>query len=79
MPTYEYACDACGQRFERFQRMSDPPVERCPACGGAVRRLPGAGVAAFVKGSGGGTCSLRDSGRTCCGRDTRCDKPSCGG
>jgi len=78
MPTYEYVCDACGKRLERFQRMSDPPVDRCPGCGAPVRRLPGTGVAAIVKGAGGG-CSLRDSGRTCCGRDTRCDKPACGG
>ena len=78
MPTYEYACEACGHRFERFQRMSDPAVDRCPACGGSVRRLPASGVAAIVKG-GGGACSFQDTGRTCCGRDDRCGKPACGG
>ena len=33
MPLYEYRCSACGERFERIQRFSDPPVEVCPACG----------------------------------------------
>jgi len=32
MPTYEYRCTACGHEFERFQRMSDPPVRTCPVC-----------------------------------------------
>jgi putative FmdB family regulatory protein len=32
MPIYEYACDACGHRFEEWQKMSDPPVRVCPKC-----------------------------------------------
>jgi putative FmdB family regulatory protein len=33
MPMYEYECAACGHRFERIQKFSDPPVEECPSCG----------------------------------------------
>src|SRR5262245_1139621 len=33
MPLYEYECTACGHRFERIQKFSDPPVEACPNCG----------------------------------------------
>lgn len=32
MPIYEYACRACGHTFEEWQKMSDPPVGRCPKC-----------------------------------------------
>jgi putative FmdB family regulatory protein len=39
MPLYEYECDACGRRFERIQKFSDPPVEICPTCGGSVHKL----------------------------------------
>lgn len=39
MPLYEYECDACGRRFEKIQKFSDPPVETCPTCGGTVRKL----------------------------------------
>jgi len=39
MPTYDYACDACGHEFELFQSFSDPPVQVCPNCNGPVRRI----------------------------------------
>jgi len=77
MPTYEYECDSCRRRFDRFQRMSDSPVKRCPDCGGKVHRLISGGSGAFVKGTDA-ACSLRSAGKTCCGRDERCGKPPCG-
>ncbi len=40
MPTYEYACEACGREFEAVKRMSDPKEETCPHCGAdRTRRL----------------------------------------
>ncbi|MEO5511589.1 MAG: zinc ribbon domain-containing protein [Longimicrobiales bacterium] len=51
MPTYEYRC-AEGHNFEQFQKMSDPPVEVCPACGAAAERLMSAGAGLVFKGSG---------------------------
>ena len=39
MPTYEYECSACRRIFEVRQRISEPALETCDACGGAVRRL----------------------------------------
>ena len=51
MPLYEYQCDACSNRFERIQKFSDPPVETCPSCGGAVRKLLSSPAIQF-KGSG---------------------------
>jgi putative FmdB family regulatory protein len=51
MPLYEYQCDACGNRFERIQKFSDPPVEICPVCGGVVRKLFSSPAIQF-KGSG---------------------------
>jgi putative FmdB family regulatory protein len=51
MPLYEYECDACGRRFERIQKFSDPPVSVCPTCGGAVRKLFSSPAIQF-KGSG---------------------------
>ena len=51
MPLYEYECDACGHRFERIQKFSDPLVEVCPVCEGAVRKLISS-PAFHLKGSG---------------------------
>jgi putative FmdB family regulatory protein len=39
MPLYEYQCDACAHRFEVIQKFSDAPLELCPKCGGAVKKL----------------------------------------
>ena len=51
MPLYEYLCEACGHRFERIQKFSDPPVSLCPVCQGAVRKLLSSPAIQF-KGSG---------------------------
>ena len=51
MPLYEYKCKKCGHRFEKIQKFSDPPVKKCPECGGAVEQLLSAPAEQF-KGSG---------------------------
>ena len=51
MPLYEYQCKKCGHRFERIQKFSDPPVKKCPECGGKVEQLLSAPAVQF-KGSG---------------------------
>lgn len=33
MPIYEYACAACGHRFERIMKVGER-APACPACGG---------------------------------------------
>jgi len=52
MPTYDYRCDDCGHAFEVFQGMLEKKLTTCPSCGGAVRRLIGAGAGVVFKGSG---------------------------
>jgi len=39
VPTYEYECGKCRRVFEIRQRISDPPLQTCEACGGEVHRL----------------------------------------
>jgi putative FmdB family regulatory protein len=50
MPIYEYRCEKCGD-FERTQRISDPPLDRCPTCRRKVRRLI-SNTSFQLKGSG---------------------------
>jgi putative FmdB family regulatory protein len=52
MPTYEYRCEDCGHKFEAFQTMSEPPVEKCPVCAGKVKRIISGGAGFIFKGSG---------------------------
>ncbi|MHC4663884.1 MAG: FmdB family zinc ribbon protein [Planctomycetota bacterium] len=61
MPTYEYVCESCNHGFELFQKISDPPAECCPECGGKARRLISGGAGIIVKNPGPEYC--RDGGK----------------
>ena len=52
MPIYEYRCNECQHDVEALQKLSDPPLVTCPACGKpALQKLVSA--AGFqLKGSG---------------------------
>ena len=52
MPTYEYECKDCGHSFELFQSMTEKHLEKCPQCGGVLRRLIGKGTGIIFKGAG---------------------------
>ncbi len=52
MPTYEYRCPECGNEFEKFGRMSDPPVQECPRCHAEAQRRISGGAGLLFKGSG---------------------------
>lgn len=53
MPTYEYACAACGHKFEEFQSITAKPITKCPVCKKKkVQRLISAGAGFIFKGSG---------------------------
>ena len=51
MPTYQYACTACGEQLEAVQSFTDAALTECPACGGALRKVFSA-VGVVFKGSG---------------------------
>jgi putative FmdB family regulatory protein len=83
VPTYEYRCDACGATYELFQKMSDPPLETCEACGSPVRKVlyP---VAIHFKGSGFyttdyGRSGARRAGKGAEGEGEKGDGESSGG
>jgi putative FmdB family regulatory protein len=52
MPLYEYLCDACGKRFEKIQKFSDPPLEECALCGKGPIHKQMSSPAIQFKGSG---------------------------
>ncbi len=63
MPTYSYACTACGHRFDAQQSFSDASLTECPECSGRLRKLFGA-VGVVFKGSGFYRTDSRSSGKT---------------
>ena len=53
MPTYDYECRACGNRYELFQSITAKPTKKCPTCGkNSATRLIGTGGAIIFRGSG---------------------------
>jgi putative FmdB family regulatory protein len=45
MPFYEYECQSCKFYVELLQKVSDPPLKKCPSCGkSTVKKLVSAPV-----------------------------------
>jgi putative FmdB family regulatory protein len=51
MPTYSYACKTCEHQFDIQQGLNESALEKCPKCGGELRKVFGK-VGVTFKGSG---------------------------
>ncbi|MET0202857.1 MAG: zinc ribbon domain-containing protein [Casimicrobiaceae bacterium] len=74
MPIYEYRCKECAHEVEELQKLSDPPLVTCPACGkptlqklvsAAGFQLKGSGwyVTDFRGGAGGAKKAEKEAGK----------------
>jgi len=69
MPIYDYRCRDCGTTFETLVLTESSPT--CPQCGSAsLGKLLSAPIVLSGK-------TDRPAGRTCCGREERCEAPPC--
>jgi len=69
MPIYEYRCQSCETTFEALVRRDG--IVTCPHCGSSsLARLLSVPFASSGR-------TARPAGRTCCGREERCDTPPC--
>ena len=86
MPIYEYRCAACGHELEALQKISDSPLQECPACkqphlqkmvSAAGFRLKGGGwYETDFKSSGKKNIAGADAGAAASGGDSA---PAAGG
>ena len=62
MPIYAYRCAACGHARDVLQKMSDPLLSTCPACGAEAftKQVTAAGFQ--LKGSGWYATDFKSSG-----------------
>ena len=62
MPIYAYKCGSCGHAKDVLQKMSDPLLTMCPACGAATftKQVTAAGFQ--LKGSGWYVTDFRAGG-----------------
>jgi putative FmdB family regulatory protein len=61
MPIYEYACSNCHKTSDVLQKISDPPPEKCPACGAAGTLSRVVSRTSFVLKGGGWYADLYGS------------------
>lgn len=52
MPIYAYKCESCGHAKDVLQKISDPVLTDCPACGAATFRKQVTAAGFQLKGSG---------------------------
>ena len=81
MPIYAYRCVACGHAKDVLQKMSDPQLTQCPACGAeafqkqvtaAGFQLKGSGwYATDFKGGSAATVAPSDAGATPAASETK--------
>ena len=71
MPIYEYKCGDCGELFEIISGIGGQnDALQCKHCGSAsLTKVPTAASIAVHYS--------RPAGKTCCGREERCDTPPC--
>lgn len=62
MPIYEYRCSDCSFQDEYLQKLSDPPMTVCPACGKAAFTKLLSAVGFQLKGSGWYATDFKGSG-----------------
>ena len=62
MPIYAYKCESCGHQQDVLQKLSDPLLSTCPACGQETfaKQITAAGFQ--LKGSGWYQTDFRNNG-----------------
>src|SRR5438876_8043290 len=62
MPIYAYRCAACGHAKDVLQKVSDPVLTVCPACGASEFQKQVTAAGFQLKGSGWYVTDFRDGG-----------------
>jgi putative FmdB family regulatory protein len=86
MPIYEFVCESCGRLVESLQKLTDPPPDPCPECGGKMAKimsrnsfqLKGGGWYKDLYSSSGGTSTAgaTSDGKAAAPATPAADKPA---
>ncbi len=63
MPIYAYRCEACGHAKDVLQKVSDPVLNTCPACGAQAFRKQLTAAGFQLKGSGWYVTDFKGNGQ----------------
>jgi len=78
MPIYAYRCEACGHAKDVLQKISDPLLSVCPACGADAFRKQVTAAGFQLKGSGWYVTDFRDGGKGAAAKSDKADTPKTG-
>jgi putative FmdB family regulatory protein len=77
MPIYAYRCASCGHAQDVLQKMSDPLLSVCPACGAATYEKQVTAAGFQLKGSGWYVTDFRGGNTAAAKKDeATADKPA---
>ena len=82
MPIYEYECQSCRQVIEKWQRITEEPVDACPKCSGSLKKLISRssfhlkGGGWFADGYSSAPPAKKDCSETSCSDSKKCSTTS---
>ena len=63
MPIYAYRCASCGHQLDALQKISEPALVDCPACGAAALAKQVTAAGFQLKGSGWYATDFKGAGK----------------
>ena len=63
MPIYAYRCNSCGFERDHLQKLSDPTLSACPACGAAAYAKQVTAAGFQLKGNGWYATDFKGDGK----------------
>jgi putative FmdB family regulatory protein len=63
VPIYEYRCDACAHQEDHLQKISEPQLTVCPACGKPTYKKQLSAAGFQLKGSGWYATDFKTTGK----------------
>jgi putative FmdB family regulatory protein len=69
VPIYEYRCSECGHQQEHLQKVSDPVLSTCPACGRETYTKQVTAAGFQLKGSGWYATDFKGGGKKSAPKD----------
>lgn len=75
MPIYEYVCEKCGKLTDVWQKLSDPPPDKCEGCGAAGPLTKCMSRTSFVLKGGGWYSDLYSSTKKDSAKDSGSSSP----
>ncbi len=76
MPTYSYECQACGTKFDLYQKFEDKAISKCPNCKKNKARRVFTPASIVFKGSGWYKTDSRSKSSSAARAEKSDDKPA---